>query len=355
MILTHPPFRSSALPPTLLRRAASLLLTVLAILGISRATLAYSPPPLSGPVTDLAGVLAPADKARIEGKLRALKGTSGPQLAVLILPSLGGETVEDVAYATAKSWKLGDAVRDDGVLLLVATGERKIRIETGKGVGGALPDLAANRIIKPYSLDVKEVVWWSIYDIGHSITDKFDNVGDDETRNPRVFTAGDACHTHSPKAGQGMNVSMQDTFNLGWKLAAVLRGQCPPQLLHTYTAERQSVGNELIEFDREWARMISDKPAEGTGGSGGVDPKAFQAYFEQHLRFTAGMGTRYQPSIICGDSPSKSNRLCSTPSSLACSIALALISSRLSRARACSSSAVPSSKPSMLTSSSRST
>ena len=74
---------------------------------------------------------------------------------------------------------------------------------------------AANRIIRPYSIDVKEVVWWSIYDIGHSITDKFDNVGDDETRNPRVFTAGDACHTHAPKAGPGMNVSMQDTFTLG--------------------------------------------------------------------------------------------------------------------------------------------
>lgn len=148
MRLSHPPFRPSSPPPALLRRAAALLVTVLMILGISRAALAYSPPPLSGPVTDLAGVLAPADKARIEGKLRALKGTSGPQLAVLILPSLGGETVEDVAYATAKSWKLGDAVRDDGVLLLVATGERKIRIETGKGVGGDLTDLESNVIIR---------------------------------------------------------------------------------------------------------------------------------------------------------------------------------------------------------------
>jgi len=162
---------------------------------------------------------------------------------------------------------------------------------------------AAQRILHPYSLEVKEVPWWSVYEIGHRICDKYDDVpvADVPKRLPHVFIAGDACHTHSPKAGQGMNFSMQDTFNLGWKLAAVLRGQCPPQLLHTYTAERQSVGNELIEFDREWARMISDKPAEGTGGSGGVDPKAFQAYFEQHLRFTAGMGTRYQPSIICGD------------------------------------------------------
>ena len=72
---------------------------------------------------------------------------------------------------------------------------------------------------------MKEVAWWSVYEIGQRLTDKFDDVPAAEvaTRLPRVFIAGDACHTHSPKAGQGMNVSMQDTFNLGWKLAAVLR------------------------------------------------------------------------------------------------------------------------------------
>ena len=58
---------------------------------------------------------------------------------------------------------------------------------------------------------------------------------------PRVFIAGDACHTHSPKAGQGMNVSVRDAFNLGWKLAAVLGGVARPDLLHTYSAERHGV------------------------------------------------------------------------------------------------------------------
>ena len=88
---------------------------------------------------------------------------------------------------------------------------------------------AANRIMAPYTIDVKEVVWWSIYEIGHRMTDRFDDVPDAKarTRTPRVFTAGDACHTHSPKAGQGMNVSMQDTFNLGWKLAHVLHRDAP--------------------------------------------------------------------------------------------------------------------------------
>ncbi|MFY8104271.1 MAG: FAD-dependent monooxygenase, partial [Ramlibacter sp.] len=162
---------------------------------------------------------------------------------------------------------------------------------------------AAQRILHPYRLDVKEVPWWSVYEIGQRICDKYDDVpaADTPIRLPRVFIAGDACHTHSPKAGQGVNFSMQDTFNLGWKLAAVLRGQAMPQLLHTYSEERQVAGKALIDFDREWAKMFSDKPKQGNdAGAQGVDPKEFQKYFEQHGRFTAGVGTHYPPSMITG-------------------------------------------------------
>jgi 2-polyprenyl-6-methoxyphenol hydroxylase-like FAD-dependent oxidoreductase len=162
----------------------------------------------------------------------------------------------------------------------------------------------AQRILHPYTLDVKEVPWWSVYEIGQRICDKYDDVPaqDAASQPPRVFIAGDACHTHSPKAGQGMNFSMQDTFNLGWKLAAVLRNQCAPELLHSYSAERQVVAQELIDFDREWAKMFSDRPKQAAGGeSEGVDPKEFQKYFERHGRFTAGMGTQYRPSAITGE------------------------------------------------------
>lgn len=162
---------------------------------------------------------------------------------------------------------------------------------------------AAQRILHPYTLDVKEVPWWSVYEIGQRICDKYDDVPDEAgTLLPHVFIAGDACHTHSPKAGQGMNFSMQDTFNLGWKLAAVLSKQCGPELLRTYSQERQVVAQELIDFDREWAKMFSDRPQQDASGNAqGVDPKEFQKYFEQHGRFTAGMGTHYRPSSICGD------------------------------------------------------
>jgi phenol 2-monooxygenase len=155
----------------------------------------------------------------------------------------------------------------------------------------------AQRILKPHTLEVKEIAWWSVYEIGQRLTDKFDDVPEAEiaTRLPRIFIAGDACHTHSPKAGQGMNVSMQDAFNLGWKLAAVLRKQCAPSLLHSYSAERQPVAKELIDFDREWSGILAS-----AAKAGGADAARTQDYFVRHGRYTAGTATHYKPSLLTG-------------------------------------------------------
>jgi phenol 2-monooxygenase len=155
---------------------------------------------------------------------------------------------------------------------------------------------AANRIIRPYSIDVKEVVWWSIYDIGHSITDKFDDAGDDASRNPRVFTAGDACHTHSPKAGQGMNVSMQDTFNLGWKLVHVLQGRADASLLRSYSKERLTEAKRLVETDHHWARVMS-APTTQAERDGTEEPRIIRQ-FKQNLEFTGGTAVKYDHSYL---------------------------------------------------------
>lgn len=161
---------------------------------------------------------------------------------------------------------------------------------------------SADRILDPYSFRVEHVAWWSIYEIGQRLCDKYDDVPADAEhgRLPRVFIAGDACHTHSPKAGQGMNVSMRDAFNLGWKLAAVLRGYVDPAVLHTYSTERHAVAAQLIDFDRELAKMFSARPKTSPDDSDGVDPAVFQAYFQQHGRFTAGVATRYEQSVLVG-------------------------------------------------------
>ena len=157
----------------------------------------------------------------------------------------------------------------------------------------------ARRILSPYALEVKEIPWWSVYDIGQRLTDKFDDVPEAEasTRLPRVFIAGDACHTHSPKAGQGMNVSMQDAFNLGWKLGAVLRKRAAPHLLHSYSAERHAIAKELIDFDREWAAILASANRRGEA----ADPAETQNYFVKHARYTAGTATHYAPSILTAE------------------------------------------------------
>jgi phenol 2-monooxygenase len=90
-----------------------------------------------------------------------------------------------------------------------------------------------------------------------------------------------------------MNVSMQDAFNLGWKLAAVLRKRAAPHLLHTYSAERRAIAKELIDFDREWATLL--------GSSKGFDPVETQRYFVRHGRYTAGTATHYRPSLLTGE------------------------------------------------------
>ena len=157
---------------------------------------------------------------------------------------------------------------------------------------------AANRIMAPYSIDVKEVVWWSIYEIGHRLTDRFDDVGEGEDRAPRVFTAGDACHTHSPKAGQGMNVSMQDAFNLGWKLAHVFQGRAAPSLLHSYSAERWAEAKRLVDTDHAWARIISAPP--GTSELDGTGSPRFVEQFKANLEFTGGLAVKYEQSALIG-------------------------------------------------------
>jgi len=156
---------------------------------------------------------------------------------------------------------------------------------------------AAQRIFRPYRFEVRETAWWSVYEIGQRLTDKFDDVPEDQMhgRTPHVFICGDACHTHSPKAGQGMNVSMGDAFNLGWKLIAVLTGRNDATLLHSYSAERQAVAADLIAFDREWARIMSDRPEDGGAGA-----PQFQQYFIDHGRYTAGMSVVYQRSALTG-------------------------------------------------------
>ena len=108
--------------------------------------------------------------------------------------------------------------------------------------------------------------------------------------------AGDACHTHSPKAGQGMNVSMGDTFNLGWKLISVLTGRADAALLHSYSGERRAAAKGLVEFDHQWARVVGGQ-AEDDGTA--ALPRVARE-FVNNLPFTCGLTIRYEPGALTG-------------------------------------------------------
>ncbi|WP_435526967.1 FAD-dependent monooxygenase [Microbacterium aurantiacum] len=193
---------------------------------------------------------------------------------ILHIPREGG-------YLSRMYIDLGEVAADDGRRVRQTPVEEIIR--------------RANEILHPYSIDVKQVAWSSVYEVGHRVTDHFDDAADESGRAPRVFLTGDACHTHSAKAGQGMNVSMQDGFNLGWKLGHVLTGLAPASLLSTYSAERQPVAQQLIDFDREWSSLMARKPEEIS------DPTELATFYLGTAEFPSGFMTQYGPSAIVTD------------------------------------------------------
>src|SRR5262245_52538915 len=103
----------------------------------------------SEPITDLAGMFSPSRAASLNQLLRQIwREGQGPQVEVLTLNSLGGRPIEDVSLAVARGWGLGDEKKDNGVLLLIARGDRKLRIEVGSKLEGELTDIACKRIIE---------------------------------------------------------------------------------------------------------------------------------------------------------------------------------------------------------------
>ena len=216
-------------------------------------------------------VLAVTDFPDIRTKCAIQSSTGG---SILHIPREGG-------YLFRMYVDLGEVAADDNGAVRKTTIDEII--------------VKANEILHPYTLDVKNVAWHSVYEVAHRLTDRFDDVLPEEIgiRSPRVFITGDACHTHSAKAGQGMNVSMQDGFNLGWKLGYVLDGRSPESLLSTYSAERQVIAKNLIDFDKEWSTLMAAKPE---------DLKVpLEDFYTQTAEFPAGFMTQYPPSMLIGE------------------------------------------------------
>ncbi|KAF3020152.1 hypothetical protein E8E14_009179 [Neopestalotiopsis sp. 37M] len=139
----------------------------------------------------------------------------------------------------------------------------------------------ARDILSPYKVEWKNVEWFGKYQVAQKVASKFM----DPTQ--RIFIGGDASHSHSPKAAQGMNTSVHDTWNLGWKLNLAVRGLAKPVLLQTYEEERKKIGQDLIDFDYEHANQIA-----------GGDAAALAENFKTNIRFICGVGAEYGFNVL---------------------------------------------------------
>lgn len=124
------------------------ILALLVILLLGGRALPLDVPPLKSRVMDFAGILTPSQIYRLEEKLYLFEKQTSNQIAILAIPSLEGESIEEYSIRVVEKWKLGVKGKDNGVLLLIAMKERKIRIEVGYGLEGALPDILAFNIIR---------------------------------------------------------------------------------------------------------------------------------------------------------------------------------------------------------------
>ncbi|OJJ42343.1 hypothetical protein ASPZODRAFT_2122335 [Penicilliopsis zonata CBS 506.65] len=137
-------------------------------------------------------------------------------------------------------------------------------------------------ILQPYRFEASQLEWSTIYTVGQRLCQTL-------SMHNRVFLAGDAIHTHSPKAGQGMNVSMQDTFNLGWKLAAVLKGQASARILRTYEVERLAVAVRLVEFDKRMVQAVCGRT---------LNAHTRNSILQEENSSASGLTARYCPSLL---------------------------------------------------------
>ncbi|KAF7510447.1 hypothetical protein GJ744_006726 [Endocarpon pusillum] len=161
---------------------------------------------------------------------------------------------------------------------------------------------AAMNILKPYEISWDRVEWYSVYPIGQGIAEKY-------TLDHRVFMGGDCCHTHSPKAGQGMNTAFHDAINLAWKLHHVEAGFADRSILETYESERKLIAETLLNFDAQYAKLFSQRQTSASEvghannhvsspSTSKEDKNQFVETFKANCEFTSGFGVAYQPNIF---------------------------------------------------------
>ncbi|KAL8292681.1 hypothetical protein RQP46_001293 [Phenoliferia psychrophenolica] len=162
--------------------------------------------------------------------------------------------------------------------------------------------MRAKKILEPFELEIGYVDWFSVYQIGQRISSHY------MMEDQRIILGGDATHTHSPKAGQGMNISMLDMYSLCWKINLVEKSMADHSvLIPTYETERRGIAEALLKFDTEYSKLFSGRSPDATQltsdvtkakSVGAVDAQRFIDAFKSNAFFTSGCGAVYGANIL---------------------------------------------------------
>ncbi|KAL3436264.1 FAD binding domain-containing protein [Aspergillus tetrazonus] len=200
------------------------------------------------------------------------------------------------AYGAIESQTHGNvlwAPLDHGATRIGYAYSAEIAAKYPNGVTQNIAVSEAIEAMRPFKVSFREVHWWTLYKIGQRIAKTF------STANNRVFLCGDAAHTHSSGAAQGLNTGIHDAVNLGWKLALHIRGLTKPEVLETYTAERLTAVQRLIDYDKDIATLMSSKWPAWYTGDPNADPLLILGLtFDEAAAFKTGLGISYPANVL---------------------------------------------------------
>ena len=145
----------------------------------------------------------------------------------------------------------------------------------------------ARKALQPFTLEFKSVDWWTVYSVGQRLAAQY-------RINDRIFIAGDAAHTHSSGAAQGMNTGLHDAVNLSWKLAGHINSWLSDDVLETYATERRPIANRIIEQDKIVSIVIGGELPEQFRGDPNADPhEILTRTYEANAALNTGLGIVY--------------------------------------------------------------
>ncbi|KAF3398265.1 3-hydroxybenzoate 4-monooxygenase [Penicillium rolfsii] len=200
----------------------------------------------------------------------------------------------DVGFASIESKSHGNVLwvqLDHGVKRIGFAMTEEMLAQYGNNLTKEQAVAEAIKSMEPFTLEIESVEWWTLYSINQKVAGAF-------FANQRVLLAGDACHTHSSGAAQGMNTGVHDAVNVAWKLGGVVKGWYGSEILQTYEDERRPVAQHLIELDKAFSATISSTVPEKYKDSRLNTNELLTKLYDETILFTIGIGISYGENIF---------------------------------------------------------